>query len=910
MKQSCKPKRHTARREAGIALVLFAFSLPVTLGLVFFAIDTANLYLTRQRLNKAVRVAASAYINLRTQNGWAAMVDEQTTGPSDGGDVDGFYRLKNNSFPNNSSFSPDDPAPQIVPKTGNACPYASILRDSLEWNLWKYPQYRGDFNTQGSSDGFLGVFNFTDNKWEYNAGNSKENSPNCRVLNQAIQRSINLGVPEQVSLQIGYAVRTFFLGPFSRLIGVTTCTKPDTTNANGNITIDDNRCWVTSDRNQRTASVQPANVYLLLDISGSMASDASPTDNTDDTTKIEYLKRAAGRFVDYFNPYRDFISVVPFNQGVNRTSQGNNREQPLTNFYQYNATSYHYGIKDSIRALTPYGQTNPCDGLISVINQINNPPTPPPGAPTPNPNAPNFVVLFTDGAPNVYRLDFCGGQANNPDCNPTAEPPGLTAARTNSAVANTSRQVPPRDSWYGWTVTWGQRALAGGRTSDPNFTPNDPVFGVPDTRNAQAQVSNPAVPNLRVDENGEWWSNVTGCRWGPGLILQCALGQTAIAPQKLSEQGLQLAVNPLTGSANNYRFNGPSYLVHNSFANWTDSRLSNLVDRIPANIANETNTLVTCGPPNFVQLGDPSIPMPYQYNINEQYNHARYFASRVVNSNWRLNTDGRAVGLQGNGQAPFGNNTTPQMNFLASVQELTNPAQPTPAPRPLPATSPGCLTHLNSMLPGTNGAAQIHVGPSFTSNAGNASFQAVGEVVKTAELPYYCAIRAADYLRTNNQVTVFVVGLGTSASTVYDQGNTACNDPMQNALDFDSRKDNFLRRLALAPEAVIASERANFVTDPNTMNSPKWDTAHDFTYHQINNNCRNQTHPLNGQNLTIGFSEANVSNGNPPGDNGPGRTPNQFPRNTIGAYYGANDPSQLSAIFAKVAKQILSRMGT
>lgn len=72
---------------------------------------------------------------------------------------------------------------------------------------------------------------------------------------------------------------------------------------------------------------------------------------------------------------------------------------------------------------------------------------------------------------------------------------------------------------------------------------------------------------------------------------------------------------------------------------------------------------------------------------------------------------------------------------------------------------------------------------------------------KYDELPYYCAIEAADYIRTRYGGTIFTVGLG-NPSTHFsgDAGgqDPTCNDPLQDADDHTSRKDFFLARLAFA----------------------------------------------------------------------------------------------------------------
>ena len=70
------------------------------------------------------------------------------------------------------------------------------------------------------------------------------------------------------------------------------------------------------------------------------------------------------------------------------------------------------------------------------------------------------------------------------------------------------------------------------------------------------------------------------------------------------------------------------------------------------------------------------------------------------------------------------------------------------------------------------------------------------------QLPYYCAIEAADYIRTRFAGTFYVIGLGPTASMLRtDLGSGArifCDDPLQDADDHVGRKDWFLSRLAFS----------------------------------------------------------------------------------------------------------------
>jgi hypothetical protein len=191
----------------------------------------------------------------------------------------------------------------------------------------------------------------------------------------------------------------------------------------------------------------------------------------------------------------------------------------------------------------------------------------------------------------------------------------------------------------------------------------------------------------------------------------------------------------------------------------------------------------------------------------------------------------------------------------------------------------------------------------------------VGEIIKTAELPYYCAIRAADYLRQEKNTTIFAVGLGKSATRYYGDN---CGDPMQNALDFDRRKDFFLQRLAMSPEAIrFKNERTT------SLDGATWRPTADFRLklRPIPASCAR--HPLNGQKVYLGFSERPVT-GMPQsclarGSGGECRDSDtnihgvnvdkdNFSQDDIGGYYPTNDPKQLKAQFGAIAKQILFRL--
>lgn len=801
MKLLCKLITSCASKEKGIALIMFMLTLPVLLGLTSLVLDTANLLMARQAINKVARVSAASGLNMRALRGWASLVTDEM-------DVD-KARKTGGKDPNTNLSSV---ARGLV---------ADTMTDAATEQLKKYfPRDAASVAT------YFEV-------WD---GASWQNLSTANSLfKDTVKKSLKLGsdVPtEQIKITYRYKVKTIFLNSFARVFGFSLpSTKCDT--AGG-------RCWVQS-ADVASGSMAPATIHLLLDTSGSMAG-----------TKADNLKKAVATFVDYFNPYKDKISVIPFGYGVKSAG----RRTPAT--FSASADGINLDIKNSVFGLTTAGMTNHCDALIAAIDEI----------PISSSSEPHFVILFTDGAPNTYRLSFCG------DTNCNQEPAKL------SALSGSGTTIGNSQGWYGWTVQWGKRQV-----KNPSGTAidKDPVFGQPLFND---EYGLPVPTPATLDQNLDFREGTTG--YGPVVI----------PPPNPNYWSLQFD----STAPNNYQWSGPSYLVYSDFTTFGDQ--SNLVDRIKT--ASLSSSVKTCGPPGRTSSGAGTT-----YDINEQYNHSRYFASRVVDSSWSLTrtvgtttTDQRAVvGLN----TPYPASTPVNIPYLKDYTRVnaynTPIADTTPHPLPTPAAGPGCLTSLNAVIPKTSGAAKLYVGNSFLSNTDPAtSIPQVGEIVKTAELPYYCAIRAADYLRKEKNAVVFVVGLGTPAESVY---TASCNDPMQNALDVNRRKDYFLRRLAFAPESLDAPE--TFISGGTSGWAPK----SDFRYRTLTpSGCT--AHPLIPSStpipVTIGYSEDPVvaatssGQGSTPGSN------NGLTKERLGAYYGSNDSTQLSALFGKIAKQILSRL--
>jgi hypothetical protein len=825
-------------REAGVIIALFVLSLPVLLGLAMLALDAGRLYHGRQVVNKATRVAALVAMSSVSAKGWAALVT-----PGDARDELGYQTGSvtqiNPPEPNNTNTEVLNQIGQAAAST-LATYYPEDFQDRDQGNLTS--QYL-TFNTSNATDGW------------------SQTVP-IDVLN--MQSSA-------VSIGIRYDVATLLLGRVAELAGNSSCRALE----DGSV-----RCRVQSSPAEQAGYLKPANIFLLLDTSGSMASPAGPSQ-----TKLDVLKSATAQFIDMFNPHRDRISVIDFGTTVKS-------ETALATFNSPNGD--HLAIKGQLQELQAGGQTNPCDALIEAIRLRQ-------GAELSQDSA-QAVVLFTDGSPNVMRVNWCA-DANPNEC---TEPSRLTEARNLA-------DSPPDQilGWYNAVVKWGERELASCPGGVGSARDCDPVYGWPKLKNVRGEdiPLSDIEDHLRLNEEGEFvWLTGNGAQAQEIPITSPALPNGPYTLQFVSK----------TRAQENYLWHGPSYLWHASFR--VDPGAS-IIDRIPRSMGEP----VTCGPgsrPDFPGNSDPESPG----RPREMYTHSRYFASRVLNSLWRLD-----------GDQPFNPNDPGQRmepeyrdlfhRFKTGLDRVDGHSNNNAPIQPPPyytqrgqqqimdniRQSPGCLTSLNAQIPFTDAQiprlpdARIWMGDEFISNnyradedprSPESSIKTVGEIVKTAEMPYYCALRAADYLRSQGAV-VFVVGLGPSATASYSD---QCNDPLQNALDFESRKDRFLRRLALAPESLA---------DPEIFmlgGSSAWATHHDFGFTQQPRKISKCTqHPLEDVSVNMGYGEDISNDSTPVSWDTSGH---QFTPAHLGAYYGSNDPSQLNAVFANIAKQILIRLST
>lgn len=179
-------------------------------------------------------------------------------------------------------------------------------------------------------------------------------------------------------------------------------------------------------------------------------------------------------------------------------------------------------------------------------------------------------------------------------------------------------------------------------------------------------------------------------------------------------------------------------------------------------------------------------------------------------------------------------------------------------------------------IPGTDGQAGVSNVP-IDANGGDVTR------FNYARLPYYCAIEAADWLRSEFKSPVFTIGVGPSGAD--------CNDPFENVDNPLVRKDNFLHRLAA--DADIFTD----VDNPSTF-LPRFNFESGMTQ-GADCNCENSASAT----YQCGAAIRTASSYTP-------LSTSSITPEAMGEYYGTADGGQLAALFADVAKSILLRLGS
>ena len=776
------------RKQRGIMLVMFAISVPVLFGLATLALDAGNLYLTRLRLDKAVRESAGTALSMMSLSGWGSLVTDETVQCGE----------RNCGLATGGKGS-ESSAQETARTTAILAAMDQIVQQTVE-------------NIPAVNTNKLLYRSFSAGGWqEREEGFSRE--------------SISLNGTTSVGIGVTVETDTLLLGTLGAAL-------PGLQDA---CTGENGRCRVSSTPITQTGTLQPANIFLLLDTSGSMASPANPN-NANGPTKMDALVGAVSNFIDMFNPSNDQISIINFAT----TATQNPRALRI---FSAPATEKLLEIKNFFAESTAGGMTNPCDALIETINNL------------PANGNPTFVVLFTDGAPNVYRMNFC--EWNSPICGP----PQYNAQHLTDQANQGG--VEPMAGWYGWTVNWGRRQTYCKEGDVQDGFKCNPVFSYPKLIRDGFEMPEAEARKATLNADG--------------------IFEIATESEETSE--IKLAFDPDTPQ--NYQWYGPSYLVH---ASEIDFLQGALIDRIPRDVKEAP---VTCGPGSRAPYRGSAIEVGGSKRIPDNFNHSRYFASRVLDRGWKLKQP-----------HPDVDESRETLVGLDEVEDKPENEGSIKAPPYYPdrddgkpprigfgeAGTSGCLRRLSGNLP-VNFWAKIFLGNRFISNTTPESVEQVGEIVKTAELPYYCAIRAADILRQQG-VRVFTVGLGPPAANLYGE---ECNDPLENALDFDSRKDRFLTRLALDPNSLATPENAFGNGDLGA-----WATVN-FTAQNTQIACNN--HPLNGLTVNLGYGEGGTPDA--PASLAPGAQGHGFTQANVGGYYATNDPAQLRGVFGEVAKRIL-----
>lgn len=199
------------------------------------------------------------------------------------------------------------------------------------------------------------------------------------------------------------------------------------------------------------------------------------------------------------------------------------------------------------------------------------------------------------------------------------------------------------------------------------------------------------------------------------------------------------------------------------------------------------------------------------------------------------------------------------------------------------------------------------------------------------QLPYYCAIEAADYIRTRFAGTFYVIGLGPTASMREPPASKfdGCDDPLQDADDHVGRKDWFLSRLAFSrniatnPTTPTDVRALNQFAPANPGQPKNFRSALGCDSHRfkINHFIAEPPNPQPNFPLTWGYTSTMGTVDGPNTyqtlrpfrpkvmDGLPNKTKNAGYRrlDTQGEYFPTSDPEEVPNIFGIIAKAILLR---
>ena len=312
----------------------------------------------------------------------------------------------------------------------------------------------------------------------------------------------------------------------------------------------------------------------------------------------------------------------------------------------------------------------------------------------------------------------------------------------------------------------------------------------------------------------------------------------------------------------------------------------------------------------------------YQYSL-EWYDGAKTYRGpgpivpRTVKANGEPDLFGHPIGSGAVAPVASGTPCGPVVSDPRYFQSVLDTAA-----TPQTGLTSGCLTSLDFKLP-INSATPVTIsGVPFSDIAStyrDPNWSGVTPAVNGTihyqnfdQLPYYCSIAAADYIRSTFGGTIFTIGLGPAAPV--------CGDPMQDADDHLNRKDIFLARLSMAQESLrVTTQQSEGVNEKHD-----WESTHTFsgprrsidtrsdprcTDGNLATNPDHRFQPFNAPNLRIGYTSAQANN---PEDLKPFNPAfqgnNERKYDTRGEYLRTSNSVQLPALFATIAKQILLRL--
>ena len=477
-------------KSSGYVLVLFALVLGVLVSIAGVAVDIGNLYIIRNRLERAAKAGALAGVGYRSLRGWSYF----STYP-----------------PGTSSGPPPPPAPVTTPTATNTELF-NVMSGVVTENM------RAAFSappTGASADEFA--------------------SPNLTITRTTPSFDFYKPQTDTFTIEAKYLAPTFIIGRLGAALGAAPCTEEK---ING-IGTGKYRCPITV---TETAQLERAVVALLLDVSGSMNCKADGTTNCvcrleeSGYTNCQKAPRVIDALVDalagfrgFFNPYRDYITVIPFNLAAYTSFPivlGTAASGPPISFgsdqTRYDTfkkiTEVHSTANPT--GLNPKSNTNICDAFIEAIaelKRINN-----------LADFHPFVIAFTDGAPNAFRGEFLGG------------------VDTAGAVGNLTRDHNPATS-TGLTNDWYQYGLEWSTAATPPITSRAPgplvnrALTTPGTRT-------PLFDHL-IGNNGIWPSGSNVCGQAYSVSAQ--------HPAILNFNATTSPVVPIKGCLSNLNFNIP-----------------------------------------------------------------------------------------------------------------------------------------------------------------------------------------------------------------------------------------------------------------------------------------------------------------------------------------------------------------